>query len=94
MKITNYVGLCVAIGASFISVRASDTPAQAAARAALEQKLNDLGHSQTEPAPAPLRLPSRLLLLLLLLKFPQLLFLLLSHLLPLLWLKLRRLSLP
>ena len=52
MKTTIFVGLCVALGASFISVRANDTPAQAAARAALEQKLNDLSHPQTEPPPA------------------------------------------
>jgi hypothetical protein len=53
MKTTTFVGLCVALGASFFSVRANDTPAQAAARAALEQKLNELDHSQTPPPLAP-----------------------------------------
>ena len=53
MKTRIFVGLCVALGASFISVRADDTGAQAAARAALEQKLNDLDSSQTQPPLAP-----------------------------------------
>jgi hypothetical protein len=52
MKITTFVGFCVALGASFISVRANDTPAQAAARTALEQKLNELSHPQIGPSPA------------------------------------------
>jgi hypothetical protein len=52
MKIRILFGLCVALGASFISVRADDNPAQAAARVALEQKLNDLDHPQTQPPPA------------------------------------------
>ena len=43
MKIRIALGLCVVLGAGFISVRAADTPAQAAARAALEQKLNQSG---------------------------------------------------
>jgi hypothetical protein len=38
--------------ASFISVRADDTPVQSAARAALEQKMNDLDKSQTQAPPA------------------------------------------
>jgi len=57
MKITTFVGFCVALGASFISAHASDTPAQAAARAALEQKLSELTHPQIEPSP-PKNIPS------------------------------------
>jgi hypothetical protein len=53
MKTKIFVGLCVALCANFISVRADDTGAQAAARAALEQKLNELDSSQTQPPPAP-----------------------------------------
>jgi cytoskeletal protein RodZ len=49
MKTTIFVGLCAALIASFISVQAEDTPAQAAARAAWEQKLNELDHPQTQP---------------------------------------------
>ncbi len=49
MKATISIGLCVVLGASFISVRADDTPAQAAARAALEQQLKEPDHSQTQP---------------------------------------------
>jgi len=41
------VGIC----ASFISVRADDTPVQAAARAALEQKMSEIDTNQTQPAP-------------------------------------------
>ena len=51
MRTKIFVGLCVALGASFISVRAGDTTAQAAARAALEQKLYELDHPQTQPPP-------------------------------------------
>jgi hypothetical protein len=40
LKIRITLGLCVVLGASFNSVRAADNPAQAAARAALEQKLS------------------------------------------------------
>ena len=44
-----FLGLCVILGASFISVRAGDTPAQAAARVALLQKMNELDNAQTPP---------------------------------------------
>jgi len=44
--------VCAAVFcASFISVRADDTPVQAAARAALEQKLNELDTTQTQAPP-------------------------------------------
>jgi hypothetical protein len=46
MKIRIFLGLCVVLGASFISVRAADNPAQAAARVALEQKMNELDNAQ------------------------------------------------
>ena len=46
-----FLGLCVILGASFISVRAGDTPAQAAARVALLQKMNELDNAQTPPPP-------------------------------------------
>jgi hypothetical protein len=54
------LGLCVLLGAGFISVRAADNPAQAAARAALMQKLNKLDHPRTlvPPAPAPVPAPA------------------------------------
>src|ERR1700690_4660282 len=41
----------VALGASFISVHAEDTPVQAAARAALEQKMSEIDTNQTQPPP-------------------------------------------
>jgi hypothetical protein len=41
----------VVICASFISVRADDTPVQAALRAALEQKMSDLDKQQTQAPP-------------------------------------------
>ena len=49
MTIRIFLGLCVILGASFISVRAADTPAQAAARVALLQKMNELDNAQTPP---------------------------------------------
>jgi hypothetical protein len=49
MKTIIWVGLCVGLGASFIAVRADDAPAQAAARAALEQQLKEPVNSQTQP---------------------------------------------
>ena len=52
MKIRVALGLCVVLGAGFISVRAADTPAQAAARAALIQKLNQPDDSPTQLLPA------------------------------------------
>lgn len=62
MKIRIVLGLCVILGASLIAVRAADTPAQAAARVALEQKLNELDHLQTSMPPAPVQItPSGIL---------------------------------
>jgi hypothetical protein len=52
MKIRVALGLCVVLGAGFISVRAADTPAQAAARVALEQKLNHPDDSPAQSLPA------------------------------------------
>ena len=52
MKIRVFLGLCVVLGAGFISVCAADTPAQAAARAALEQMLNQPDNSPTRSLPA------------------------------------------
>jgi hypothetical protein len=52
MKIRIALGLCVVLGASFISVRAADTPAQASARVALEQMLNHPDNSPTRSLPA------------------------------------------
>jgi hypothetical protein len=43
------------LGLGFISARAADNPAQAASRAALLQKLNDLDHPRTLVLPAPVR---------------------------------------
>ena len=45
------LGLCVILGVSSISVHATDNPAQAAARVALEQKMYELDHPQTLPPP-------------------------------------------
>ena len=53
MKNRIHLCLCVVLGASLISVRAADTPIQAAARAALEQKLYELDHPQAMQAPVP-----------------------------------------
>ena len=47
------VGIC----ASFISVRAQDTPVQAAARAALEQKMKELDAPQTQAPPVVVTSP-------------------------------------
>jgi hypothetical protein len=52
MKIGIALGLCAVLSASFISVRAADTPAQAAARVALERMLNPSDDSQTRSLPA------------------------------------------
>lgn len=49
MKTAIVVFLCVALIESGISVRADDTPNQAAARAALEQKLYQLDHPAASP---------------------------------------------
>jgi hypothetical protein len=51
MRIRIFLGLCVILGTSFISVRAADTPAQAAARVALLQKMYELDNAQTPPPP-------------------------------------------
>jgi hypothetical protein len=47
LKISIALGLCLGLGTGFISLRAMDTPAQAAARAALIQKLNQPDDLQT-----------------------------------------------
>ncbi len=52
MKIRIALGLCAVLGADFISVRAGDTAAQAAARSALIQKLNQSDVSPSQPLPA------------------------------------------
>jgi hypothetical protein len=44
----------VALCASFIAARAQDNPAQAAARAALMEKMNTLGAQPARPAPPPI----------------------------------------
>jgi hypothetical protein len=49
LKIRITLGLCVVLGASFNSVRAADNPAQAAARAALEQKLSQSDAWEPQP---------------------------------------------
>ena len=60
MNIRIFLGLCVVLGAGFISVRAADNPAQAAARVALEQKMNELDRLQT-PLPVPVTLSKAML---------------------------------
>jgi len=52
MKIRIALGLCVVLGAGFISIRAADNPAQAAARVALERMLNPPDDSPTPSLPA------------------------------------------
>src|SRR5664280_1480586 len=52
------LGLCILLGAGFISARAADNPAQAAARAALLQKLNEPDRPQTPVSPAPALTPT------------------------------------
>ncbi len=54
------LGLCLVMGAGCMSVRAVDNPAQAAARAALVQKLNDLDQPQTMQTPRAPRVPRAL----------------------------------
>jgi len=51
MKIRIALGLCLVLGGGSISLRAADNPAQAAARAALIQKLNELDGPQTQSLP-------------------------------------------
>jgi hypothetical protein len=58
IKIRIVLGLCILLGAGFISARAADNPAQAAARAVLLQKLNDLDHAQTSVPVAPALTPT------------------------------------
>ncbi len=56
MKIRIFLGLCAVLGASFISVRAEDNPAQAAARVVLLQKMEELDRVQIPPpSPATLK---------------------------------------
>ena len=52
MKIRIALGLCVVLGAGFISVQAADTAAQAAARSALIQMLNHSDDPPTRSLPA------------------------------------------
>jgi hypothetical protein len=52
MKIRIALGLCAALGAGFTSLGAADNPAQAAARAALEHKLNQPANPQIRSLPA------------------------------------------
>ena len=52
------MGLCILLGAGFISARAVDNPAQAAAREVLLQKLYELDHPQTPVTPAPAQAPT------------------------------------
>jgi hypothetical protein len=58
MKTGIVLGLCILLGAGFISARAADNPAQAAARAALLQKLNEPDRPQTPVSPAPALTPT------------------------------------
>ena len=51
VKARYFWGLSVALVASFTAVRAGDTPAQAAARAALVQKMNNLDNPQILSSP-------------------------------------------
>ncbi len=52
------LGLCILLGAGFISARAADNPAQAAARAAVLLKLNEPDRPQTPVSPAPALTPT------------------------------------
>jgi hypothetical protein len=60
MKTRILLGLCAVLGAGSISIRAADNPAQAVARAALEQKMNQLDHPQITPTPQAPRIPRAL----------------------------------
>jgi len=51
MKNRIFIVWCVALVAGGVSVRADDTPDQAAARAALVQKMEELDHSPAQPPP-------------------------------------------
>ena len=57
MKISVFIGLLFLVVASCLSVRAVDNPAQAAARAVLEQKLQAL---ETPPVQPPTALPPKI----------------------------------
>lgn len=59
MKIKFALGLCAALGASFIGARAADNPAQAAARAALEEKLSQPDAWEPKPATFVTNTPSK-----------------------------------
>ena len=60
MKIRIVLALWVLLGAGFISARADDNPAQAAARAALLQKMNELDHPQSLVPSAPALAPGQI----------------------------------
>jgi len=49
MKKIILMGICITLGAASVTVRATDTPVQAAARAALMQRLNKVSFSSNEP---------------------------------------------
>jgi hypothetical protein len=59
MKTGIFLGLCVVLGAGSISIRAADNPTQAAARAALVQKLNELDHPPISVPPVLVPAPAR-----------------------------------
>ncbi len=52
MKSRIFLGLCIVLGAGCLAVRAADTPAQAAARVALEQKLSRSDAWEPQPLTA------------------------------------------
>jgi hypothetical protein len=57
MKTRIVLGLFILLGTGFISARAADNPAQAAARASLVQKLKELDRPQTPQTPQTLQTP-------------------------------------
>jgi hypothetical protein len=59
MKTRILLGLCVLLGAGFISACAADNPAQVAARAALVQKLNELDRPPISAPPVLVPAPAR-----------------------------------
>ena len=58
MKHKIFLGLCVVLGAGFISVSAADNPAQAACRAVLDQKLKQPNAWEPQPLTEETSLPS------------------------------------
>jgi pyruvate dehydrogenase E2 component (dihydrolipoamide acetyltransferase) len=58
MKIRITFGLCAVLGVGFLPVHAADNPAQAAARAALEQKLSRTDAWEPQPLTVFTNLPS------------------------------------